>query len=101
MGRLNKRLNDISVDNTTSLDESTGTTINNHIFIDDNGNVTQINKIEKDRIKYYVEKDFDDTIVEKFCVIGISDPSEGDCSSGIGLGLGDTTYGYAKYETDL
>ena len=98
MGRLNKNLSEISND---SNNENNNTNKNVYTFIDKNGNITQINKKEKDRIKVCIEPEITKTEFENFCVIGINEPLEGDCSPGIGLGFGDTNYAYAIYNTDL
>ena len=93
MGRLIKSNNKNTTTNNQEDDK-----LNVHIFIDENGNVTQIDKIDKDRIKYCIDPYVPQTDIVKSCVIGISDEIEGECTDGIGLGLGDNTYGYAKYE---
>lgn len=97
MGRLNKILNKLIITNNKNNEDKKDV----HIFIDDNGNVTQIEKKNKDRIKFCVEPEIPISNIEKQCVIGINDPLEGDCSAGIGLGFGDNDYGYAIYETDF
>ena len=77
-----------STDNTYS-----GTTSGNqsdvHIFIDDNGNVTQIKKSSKDRLKFYIDPEITFITLPEFCVIGVSDEVNGACSFGIALGVGD------------
>jgi len=97
MGRLKKQLNEIS---TINIDEQSGTTNDVHIFIDDNGNVTQIKKVVKDRIKYCIEENIPQSEIIQSCVIGVSDPIEGDCTNGVGLGFGDIDYGYAIYDPE-
>lgn len=76
---------------------TTGTTsLNIYNFIDENGNINQIEKKSKDRLKYYIDPIFREDVPP--CVIGIGDPISGDCSYGIGLGMGDNTWVYAKYD---
>jgi hypothetical protein len=72
------------------------TSLNIYNFIDENGNINQIEKKSKNRLKYYIDPEF----VQGYepCVIGISDPISGECSYGIGLGLGDNTWVLAKYD---
>jgi len=84
--------------------EITGSTISGstildiHTFIDDYGNVTQINKVSKSRLKYYVDDRIPQPLSFEPCVIGISGLSGAtNCSLGVGLGLGDNNYGFAKY----
>jgi hypothetical protein len=72
------------------------TSLNIYNFIDNFGNINQIEKKSKDRLKYYIDPEFIQG--DEPCVIGISDPISGDCSYGIGLGLGDNTWAYAKYD---
>jgi len=93
MERLNKKNINISYSGETS----TNNTINNHIFIDKNGNITQIDKTGKDdRLKFYIDPT---SFLEEFisdCVIGVSDNITPSCSGytyecctyGIGLGVG-------------
>lgn len=93
MGRLRKPNQKITNENSEEVKKE-----NIHVFIDENGNVTQIDKIDKDRIKYCIDPYVPQTDIVEYCVIGISDPIAEDCTNGIGLGLGDNSYGYAKYE---
>lgn len=73
-----------------------GNTLNVYNFIDEFGNINQMEKKPKERLKYYIDPEFPEN--DQPCVIGISDPSNGDCSYGIGLGFGDNSWGYAKYD---
>jgi hypothetical protein len=66
---------------------TTSGTTNNYIFLDDNGNLTQISKTSKSRDKYYIDPD----ISNSHCVIGIEDESAGMCSEGTALGLGNSS----------
>lgn len=95
MGRLNKT----SENNITQVDTTSGkTNLDIHIFIDEYGNVTQIEKKKKkNRLKYYIDPGIQDIITTP-CVIGINDAENGDCSYGIGLGLGDDQWGLVNYE---
>lgn len=74
------------------------TNLNVYNFIDNNGNITQIEKKEKDRLKYYITPNIPENDIVQLCVIGINNPLNGDCTIGMGLGLGDDSFGYAKYE---
>jgi hypothetical protein len=119
MGRLsnlivNTTSTNISSGNTSTTDDNnlsinilSGTTtgitnIDVHIFIDENGNVTQIKKYSKPRLKYYIDPNFPDAPIQEYCVIGVSDPIDGDCSEGTAMGVGDNEFGglmvYAIYE---
>jgi len=69
-------------------------------FVDEYGNVTQIKKSTKERLKFYPEL-IDAPVIEP-CVIGISgDLGRTNCTNGIGLGCGDvgsgTEMAYAIY----
>lgn len=83
MGRL--------ITNNTSTDSSTlsgATNIDVHIFLDEDGNVIQIKKDPKSRLKFYIDPvlppdDF------RVCAIGISDAFGDDCTDGIAMGLND------------
>jgi hypothetical protein len=92
MGRL------ISINrNITTITGSTNNTQKDiHTFVDEHGNVTQIDKKDKTRLKYYIDPSFPEVVFES-CAIGISEPFEGDCTYGVGLGVGDNTFIYAKY----
>lgn len=61
-----------------------------YIFIDEDGNVKQIQKEKKDRKKYYpnIPTKVDDIIGDVY-VIGVSDT--------VAMGAGDNTMIYAKY----
>jgi hypothetical protein len=68
-----------------------------HIFIDESGNVTQIKKEEKSRLKYCVDPNVPQTEILHNCLIGVSDPDWGDCTNGIALGVGDVLTTFANY----
>lgn len=88
---------------TISESQNSGTTsgVTNssvYIFVDEFGNVTQIKKEDKKtRSKYYIDLALKNDFIEP-CVIGVSDEKNGECSLGIGLGIGDNTFAFAKYE---
>lgn len=67
-----------------------------HIFVDKDGNVEQIEKKEKDRLKYYIDPTYSDMVLD-YCAIGINDEESGECSYGIAMGVGDNLMAYAKY----
>ena len=95
MGRLTTTSELIS----DSVNISGTTNINSYTFIDESGNVTQINKKSKSRLKYYIDDKIPQPIVNPPCVIGISgNIDDPDCELGIGLGLGDNQYGLANYK---
>jgi len=71
--------------NSGSTTTTSGTTINIYTFVDNNGNVTQIEKKSKSRLKYYV----DPNASNSHCVIGVEDEESGPCSEGTALGLGE------------
>lgn len=107
MGRLSLSKSLISINSGSTITSSNNidtniasgnTNLNVYNFIDDNGNITQIEKKEKERFKYYITPSIPENDIVQSCVIGISNPLNGDCIIGIGLGLGDETFGYAKYE---
>lgn len=93
----NDVFNNIITGSTTDI-----TNIDVHIFVDENGNVTQIKKFSKPRLKYYIDPNFPDAPIQEYCVIGVSDPEDGDCSEGTAMGVGDNEFGglmvYAIYE---
>lgn len=106
MGRLSLSKSIISINsglttassNIINTGMTSGTTnLNVYNFIDDNGNVTQIEKKVKERLKYYITPNIPENDIVQSCVIGISNPLNGDCTIGIGLGLGDDMFGYANY----
>lgn len=66
------------------------------VFIDNSGNVTQIEKQDKSRFKYYIDPTYTDMVLN-YCAIGISDEEFGECSYGIALGIGDNLMAFAKY----
>ena len=70
------------------------TNINSYTFIDNYGNVTQINKKHKSRLKYYIDDKLPQPVTPTIYIIGISGSG---ATFGIGLGLGDNTYGLANY----
>lgn len=88
MGRLTTN------SNVTSGTTSDVTNINSYTFIDDYGNVTQISKKSKSRLKYYIDDKLPQPVPPIIYVIGISGSGT---TFGIGLGLGDNTYGLANY----
>ena len=92
MGRLGQS-DSVNAQNTASGETSK----NVHIFIDEFGNVTQIDKKNKDRLKFYIDPDSPQASYVIDCVIGISGSGQTACSYGIGLGLGDDQYGRASY----
>ena len=78
---------------TTNTDS--GSTINSgvtnidvHIFLDKSGNVIQIKKDPKSRLKFYIDPVLppDNFSV---CAIGIGDPFGDDCTDGMAMGLND------------
>jgi hypothetical protein len=82
MGQLIKNTTDSGV---TSVD-SGATNLDVHIFVDNSGNVVQIKKVIKSRLKFYIDPVLppDDFSV---CAIGVSDAFGEDCTDGIALGL--------------
>lgn len=78
-----------------------GTTLsglsNIYHFIDESGNVTQIKKNIKNRFKFYIDPEIVFLNIPESCVIGINNAENGDCSFGIGLGIGDNDMVLAKY----
>ena len=65
-----------------------------HIFVDNNGNVNQIEKESKERLKYYIEEEIPEKV---YCVIGVDDEESGTCSEGTALGIGDNLMAFAIY----
>jgi hypothetical protein len=65
-----------------------------HIFVDNSGNVNQIKKISKERLKYYIDEELPEKV---YCVIGVDDPDSGPCSYGTALGIGDNMMAFAIY----
>jgi hypothetical protein len=92
MGRLGQS-DSVNTQSTNSGE----TTKDVHILIDEFGNITQISKKNKDRFKFYIDPDSPQADYVSNCVIGINDPADGDCTYGIGLGIGDDQYARAKY----
>ena len=88
MGRLSNNIQAIS---------SGITNADIHIFIDQSGNVTQIEKKTKDRLKYYIDPVATPVYISD-CVIGVSDALGADCTYGIGLGIGDNDFARIVYE---
>jgi len=78
MGRL--------ITNINYSNNSTKPPIDVHIFVDKSGNVNQIRKVIKDRLKFYIDPVLppDDFNV---CAIGVSEPFSDDCTDGVALGL--------------
>jgi hypothetical protein len=96
---INSGFTNISTSNIVNTGNTSGiTNLNVYNFIDDNGNVTQIEKKEKERLKYYITPNIPQNDIVQPCVIGINNPLNGNCTIGIGLGLGDDTLGYVNYE---
>lgn len=85
----------ITPNNSGSTVSGSTSNINNYVFIDEFGNVTQIKKSSKERLKYYIDPVILETIPPG-CVIGISG-SNTSCNEGIGLGVGDNYFAYANY----
>lgn len=99
MGRLSNILNtNFTNSGKTNTINSGSTNIDVHIFVDEDGNVTQIKKYSKPRLKYYIDPNYPDSPEEEYCVIGVSDPEDGDCSYGDALGVGDKLMAYAIYD---
>lgn len=74
---------------------STGSsTLNNsenldiHIFLDKSGNVIQIKKETKDKLKFYIDPVLPPDNF-RLCAIGIGDPFGDDCTEGVAMGLND------------
>jgi hypothetical protein len=102
MGRLGTPIHserqNLSSGYTYQISSRSGSTLDVHIFIDESGNVTQINeKIKEERLRYYIDPTMPQTEFIQDCLIGINDPVAGDCTMGIALGLGDNTYARAYY----
>jgi len=97
----NFQITELKYSGTTLASGTTsGVTIKDvHVFIDNNGNVTQIQKKSPHRLKYYIDPNTVQNQLIEPCVIGIGYSfDETLCSLGVGLGLGDNNYGYAKYQ---
>jgi len=102
MGRLT------SINNITStpvvLSATTSGTTNDgvYIFIDENGNVEQIKKDTNDRLMFYTDTKSKQQSLLEPCIIGVSDPVNGNCTEGIIMGTGDigssSESAYAIYE---
>jgi len=85
-------------DASTGINIISGITLSDiHIFIDEYGNVTQIKKEEKSRLKYCPDPKYPQTDLIDNCVIGVSDEWAGECSDGTAMGVGDFLMAYAKY----
>lgn len=104
MGRLTTNTNNISSEETKNVTTNTEIKVtqpgNVYTFIDENGNVTQIQKSVKERLKFYPEQ-VNAPVIEP-CVIGVSgDLGRTNCTDGIALGCGDvgsnTEMAYAIY----
>ena len=79
------------------LDPLSGTSSGVHIFIDEYGNVTQIRKSFKERLKYYIDPDLPVIQTTQYCVIGVNIEENGPCTFGYALGIGDSMMAYANY----
>jgi len=92
-------LSSVSGYTVTTTNETTITPVNLGVysFIDEHGNVTQIKKITKYRLKYCIDPTLPQDELINYCVIGVNDPDFGDCSDGTALGIGDTLMAYAIY----
>lgn len=102
MGRLSNSIsiNDENAITTDSTIKTTQSDYGVYIFVDENGNVTQINKEKKERLKFYPDQ-INAPLIEP-CVIGISgDIGVENCTEGIAMGCGDigsnTEMAYAIY----
>ena len=69
---------------------TSGNTINNYVYIDNSGNVTQINNKTPNRLKYYIDPVFDSQFV-----IGVDD----ETAMGLGSSLLAKVY-YYEVKTD-
>lgn len=80
---MSKLLTNIDYNNDSS---SGNTNMDVHIFLDKSGNVVQIRKVIKSRLKFYIDPVLppDDFNV---CAIGVSDAFGEDCTDGISLGF--------------
>ena len=94
MGRL---ITTNSSSNVSTLSGSTNMDV--HVFIDKSGNVTQIKKSEKTRLKYFIDPVLPPDSIIKICAIGIGDPFADDCTEGAALGIGDNTIANANYQS--
>lgn len=92
MGRL------ITTNTGTDISTLSGNTnLDVHIFTDKSGNVIQIKKVEKNRLKYYIDPILPPDSLNRVCAIGINDSFAEDCTEGPALGIGDNTIADAKY----
>lgn len=73
------------------------TNLDVHIFIDESGNVTQIEKKTKDRLKYYIDEVLPQPFIAPPCFIGITGDTDVNCLNGIALGIGDDSWALATY----
>jgi hypothetical protein len=84
--------------NTSNKYVISGVTITDiHVFVDEYGNVTQIKKEAKPRLKYCPDPKYPQTELINICAIGVSDEEWGECSDGTAMGIGDYRMAYAKY----
>lgn len=82
----------------TLTDSTLSGASNVYSFIDNNGNVTQIKKVKKDRFKFYIDPEIVFITTIDDCVIGVSgNPEDPNCIFGIALGVGDNDIVLAKY----
>lgn len=92
MGRL-VNTNDIVSSGTTEITTSgtTGKTLNVYNFVDEYGNVTQIEKKSKTRLKYYPDaRTIQEILVPEQWIIGVSDDTP--------MGTDDDQMDYAIYQ---
>ena len=82
----------------TNTNVSGVTNLDVHIFVDEYGNVTQIKKQSKPRLKYCPDPKYPQTALINICVIGVSDEEWGECSDGTAMGVGDILMTPAKYQ---
>jgi len=105
MGRLSRPANVVNTENVSSgytypisSVVLSGETKNIYVFVDESGNVNQIEKKQKkERLRYYIDPNMPQVEFIPDCLIGINDPVSGDCSLGIGLGIGDNLFARANY----
>lgn len=71
---------------------------NVYTFLDEKGNVTQIKKKVKKRNKFYIDPEVYFYDPNTYCYIGVSDSENGDCTFGVGLGVGDNDISPATYD---
>lgn len=96
---MGKLLTEISKILSGTTSNSGISSLNVYNFIDESGNVEQIEKKSKERLHYYIDPEIPLGESVQTCAIGANSPVNGDCSDGIGLGFGDNYFGYAKWES--